>query len=715
MMPDLPVLSANGTRHCVVATRNFTLLANPLHASLFASERIVAELCVPAFCKAQDIVDAVGTYIPDDTTLTAYCDASSGSTVGTHSSLLAFFGLLCLFVLLAIMGSCCAQAPFKHLAQNAARQRSGMGTNSPSSRLTWAAASAAAAAATILHCWDMRRNFYRLLSGRRGGGRHGESSSRRDSQRHEAYLQSEHPSRDDPPEEGYRRENASWVDGLKFFAMLWAMLGQATFYLIHTALVSNPHSLLSSVGTFYTFPITSSYYAADLFLFFSGMLSVKTLLHDAAHHPRRYATYTSTAKAIGKRSLRRFLRFTCMLGVTLVAAWVAIPSVLGGRGGVQRYEHLPLVVDSCSKHWWRTLFLFDNWSYSDPDPVVTGQPLDGGNQTIRYVTHDGDAAVNCLFWSWPIAVDLQWSLVSPLLVLPYLWCPPQCVGPDKSVWLKAMPLASFAATAVVISLCVTHNALQGVHTVTGAFDMNFVSTLNRGSAYCMGILCQLTLHSIRVGVAPWGPLRLPTEDAEAVPLYYAPSIGAMSGLNDDPNLAMLSPPSAVVAGDVKSNRMVPPRVAALCTGLSLAIALQNIFLNWYFTAQGARAGEESGFFTLQRLSAGQRLYTVDFTLGFPLSLLLGSVSLTFAQRGVMHKFLDSTFFTPLSRLSLSISLLFPLAIVTSLAGTSTFYFSLSSFTSLYLAGLCGSLLPALIVYFIIEAPFLNVLALASLG
>ena len=699
LMPELPVLP-EGSRHCVVSTRNFTTFDNPLHASLFASERIVAELCLPSICTTTQVVNAVATFLPGDSTLAAYCDASSDSSVVGHP---AFWGIFALFLFMlgfAIVGSCVAQGPLSWCTEKLTRRPAGEQTKFAKARTTFMIG-----LVKVLHCWDIRRNFYRLLSGRRGGGKHGvgnESSPRRSSN---AYYKngSAQAGKKRVEDEGYRQENAAWVDGLKFFTLLWALLGQATFFLIHTALISNPHSLLVSLKELYSLPISSSYYAADLFLFFSGMLSTKSLFYDAEVHPGKYEGWRNICKSLSRRWLKRFARFLPMLAIVLLAAWVVVPSVLGSRGGSQRYRHVPLVIDSCETQWYKTLLMFDNWVYSDPTTIVEGSK----NFSSASVP---DEPVNCLFWSWFLAVDLQWSFMAPLLALPYVLNPPHRTSYEAPMLKKVMPIVSLLMLLVVVIASVVTNSVQGVRTTTGVFDIKFVHTINRGTSYCMGITCQIILNCIRFSSPPWAALTDTNDDDTNSTLFFAPSLGAITGMSDEiQNINGGYGTSVIVSGEAEQKRVVSSRVTGCCTLVGICLALECVVLNWYFMGENSRS---EGFFEQNGVSVAERLYGVNYLLCWPLALLLGSVSLTFGRRGVLHSFLDSTFFTPLSRLSLGVCLLFPLAIVTSLSSTTTFYISLSSFASLYLSGICGALLPSFILYFIVEAPFSNMVSLA---
>lgn len=199
------------------------------------------------------------------------------------------------------------------------------------------------------------------------------------------------------------------LNGIRVLSMSWVILGHAFFFPMEMGVAAN---LPSAYAWFQRFPfqaIGNAYLSVDSFFFLSGLL----------------VTYI-TLKKMAKRNgcipwgwyyFHRYWRLTpAILATTLI--WMYIKPYMGDSPLWKSFQN----VESCSKYWWTNILYINNF-----------YPLS--------FMHE------CIGWVWYLANDMQFFLISPLILIPLYYIP--WLGLSLITVLLA---ASFAVTGALIGI-----------------------------------------------------------------------------------------------------------------------------------------------------------------------------------------------------------------------------------------------------------------------
>eukprot|EP01060_Flectonema_neradi_P030203 TRINITY_DN432_c4_g1_i1.p1 TRINITY_DN432_c4_g1~~TRINITY_DN432_c4_g1_i1.p1 ORF type:complete len:668 (+),score=65.58 TRINITY_DN432_c4_g1_i1:38-2005(+) len=446
----------------------------------------------------------------------------------------------------------------------------------------------------------------------------------------------------------------SWLDFLRVVSMVWIIIGHTFLYISTYPTLSNPHHMVSVLHSFSSFPVTSSYYAIETFLFLSGYFAAMTLMINIDRSPDKYSSFSTGLVTTLQTYLGRILRLLPPLVLCILIAVHVVPQLLQGPKS-WKYINLP-TIDACYDRWWTAVLFISNFYPEDLDQT-------------------------CLEWSWYISVDLQLFVILPFVLLPYALNKPNSITPSSSLIRKMMPMATY----IMLGICLLSNFYWSVKNEVvpdhGPLSNNYVWTNNRGSAYCYGVMCQLILHGLRMRTAPWAPLRRAEGDFDDAP--FLPSI------NDDE-------PRVVMMGNMPVTPTMTTRFRVLCYVGSCVVFLQNVVLNWYSSSRRVVDNEEPRW--------AHRLYAFDYVFGWGLGLSLLTIPLTMGHGQMIKPFLSHPLWATLSRLTLGVYLFHPLILLILLSSDTPFLLTLPSYSSVCFSTIFISFLFSFFTFFTFEAP-----------
>lgn len=171
------------------------------------------------------------------------------------------------------------------------------------------------------------------------------------------------------------------LNGIRVISINWVVLGHTCLFMFTAA--NNIGAFLQDALNRYTFQvIVNATFSVDTFFVMSGLLVA-------------YATLNQMKKTRGKTNwlkfyLHRYMRLTPVYMITLGFYLACIPYLVDGpllpqRDGFEQDHH-------CQHNWWGNLLYVQN--------------------LVRFKPH------YCAGWAWYLAVDMQFYIISPLMLIP---------------------------------------------------------------------------------------------------------------------------------------------------------------------------------------------------------------------------------------------------------------------------------------------------------
>jgi peptidoglycan/LPS O-acetylase OafA/YrhL len=196
------------------------------------------------------------------------------------------------------------------------------------------------------------------------------------------------------------------MNGLRVISMFWVILGHTYVWSLQFG-VDNMKSFQSLVRRFSFQAVLNGTFSVDSFFFLSGVLVAYLTLRQMKKRKGRFPFL--------HYYLHRYLRLTPTYAFVLFFAWFLTNHIAAG-------PTFPLI-DSfgpqCAKYWWTNLLYINNlypWKMAD----------------------------QCIGWAWYLANDMQFFIISPLMLIPAYFLLP--VG---AVISSALLLCSFIVTATL--------------------------------------------------------------------------------------------------------------------------------------------------------------------------------------------------------------------------------------------------------------------------
>ncbi|XP_071813468.1 nose resistant to fluoxetine protein 6-like isoform X2 [Apostichopus japonicus] len=222
------------------------------------------------------------------------------------------------------------------------------------------------------------------------------------------------------------RDSIPCLNGIRVLSILWVILGHV-FSFPMLIEIFNP---LTGLGWFQRFGfllVSNAFFSVDSFFFLSGLLvtylTLKQLKKSDGHIPWRWFYF------------HRYWRLTPAMAVTMLF-YVFITPYFGHGPFAQTLS----AREDCPKYWWTNLLYINNF----------------------YPIHDAQI---CIGWVWYLANDMQFFIISPLIILPLYYIP----------WLGMSLIAvlcagSMCATAALMAVYNFPAAIMDITTATQSDD-----------------------------------------------------------------------------------------------------------------------------------------------------------------------------------------------------------------------------------------------------
>ncbi|XP_077982994.1 nose resistant to fluoxetine protein 6-like [Glandiceps talaboti] len=355
------------------------------------------------------------------------------------------------------------------------------------------------------------------------------------------------------------------LHGIRFISMTWVILGHTFLWQTLFPLVNG----LTGGGTImkeFSFQVVNNaFFSVDTFFFLSGLLVA-------------YLSMDTLEKSNGKLPwfkfyFHRYWRLTPTVAMTILI-WMFIQPWMG-QGPLW---HNMLPKPNCEKYWWSTLLYINNFVPN----TLTGE---------------------CIGWTWYLANDWQFYVISPLILIPLFWS--KIVG---FVITSILLCASFITTGVLMGVYDFKvdflqqandgaNALHPGETAPTYSDYIYIKPYCRIAPYLVGIVMGYALQQIR---------------SKKIQVVISPIYGALGW------------------------------AVATVIGMSVVYGL-------YGTAHGH-----------ELTAAGNITYAVFSRFAWGLALAWVVFACQFGLGGAINDFLSWSAFVPLSRLTFTAYLLHPI-------------------------------------------------------
>ncbi len=182
------------------------------------------------------------------------------------------------------------------------------------------------------------------------------------------------------------------INGMRVISMFWVIMCHTYFFMFSLQSFTNAYVVLSSfVGRFSAQPILNGFFCVDSFFFLSGLLVA-------------YLTFRQMQRSKGRFPflpyyVHRILRLTPTYMFVLFFYWFV--TVHLGNGPLINAALGPNSSGNkqCADYWWSNLLYINNFVPSGFDK-------------------------QCMGWTWYLANDMQFYIISPLILIPLYYSLP---------------------------------------------------------------------------------------------------------------------------------------------------------------------------------------------------------------------------------------------------------------------------------------------------
>ena len=204
------------------------------------------------------------------------------------------------------------------------------------------------------------------------------------------------------------------LNGVRVIATTFVVIGHTFFFLWDTMAIMNFQSVANSVKNFRFQIVVAGFYAVDTFFFLSGFLVAYFFVQELKGRGFSW-------KTLGMFYFHRIYRLTPSLVMGMFFFWLFSPYWNDGPWWMfyQKY-----VNTRCDNGWWYTLLYIQNWVNTDK---------------------------LCMGWTWYLADDMQYYILSPLVLIAY-W-------KNKYVGWGISVVGIWLCMAITLYICIS-NKLQ---------------------------------------------------------------------------------------------------------------------------------------------------------------------------------------------------------------------------------------------------------------
>ncbi len=248
----------------------------------------------------------------------------------------------------------------------------------------------------------------------------------------------------------------SSLNGMRVISLFWVIMGH-----VHLAVfqgtggsTNNALELKSMAARFSYQPLLNAFPAVDTFFFLSGVLvAYLTFRHMNRNGRFPFIHYYA----------HRYLRLTPVYAFVLFFFWLLQDHITTGPA----FALAP--TSSCAKYWWTNLLYINNF----------------------YPWHMRD---QCMGWSWYLANDMQFYVISPLILIPlYFFLPAGLVVAGAllvcgfAITGSLVGVYNFQAT-IFVRFAYANYTTPDPSTDQNSMDLIYIKPYARISPYIVGIL-----------------------------------------------------------------------------------------------------------------------------------------------------------------------------------------------------------------------------------
>ena len=258
------------------------------------------------------------------------------------------------------------------------------------------------------------------------------------------------------------------INGLRVISMFWVILAHTHFIVLETGL-DNIYRLEATLSRFSFQPIGNAFFAVDSFFVLSGLLVAYLTMRQMKRKNGRFPFVTYY--------LHRYLRLTPTYAFVLFFIWVLSMYLADGplysaALGVDSAIHR-----SCNKYWWTNLLYINNlypWKFND----------------------------ECISWSWYLANDMQFYILSPLILIPLYYFFPIGIAISALVIIKCFVITGALAGIYDHQANQLSNLAYDYSTnesdIVNYTNLLYVKPWHRVAPYIVGLILGYVLYRLRL-------------------------------------------------------------------------------------------------------------------------------------------------------------------------------------------------------------------------
>ena len=242
------------------------------------------------------------------------------------------------------------------------------------------------------------------------------------------------------------------MNGLRVISIFWVMMGHSYVTTLEFG-TDNMLILLSLVKRFSFQAVVNATFAVDSFFFLSGVLVAYPTLRQMKRKKGRFPFL--------HYYIHRYLRLTPTYAFVLFFAWF-LTTHIAPAPAFTLSDPYP----TCAKYWWTNLLYINN-------------------------LYPWQLGAQCLTWTWYLANDMQFYIITPLILIPTYFLLP--VG---AAIASALLLSSFIATATLAAVFDLPTNLADLMTTASALyaDTVYEKPWSRIQPYIIGLALGYVLH-----------------------------------------------------------------------------------------------------------------------------------------------------------------------------------------------------------------------------
>ena len=258
------------------------------------------------------------------------------------------------------------------------------------------------------------------------------------------------------------------INGLRVMSMFWVILGH-TYFIALEAGLDNTLRLKDVMGRFSFQAIGNAYFAVDSFFVLSGLLVMYLSMRQMKRKNGRFPFLTYY--------LHRYLRLTPTYAFVLFFIWFLSRYLANGPKYDSIVGDKSSFYNSCSSYWWTNLLYINNlypWNLME----------------------------SCTSWSWYLANDMQFYILSPLIIIPLYFLLPLGIAISAVVILVSMIISGTLAGVYDLQanqLAVfAYNYQSNVSISEGNtyVDLLYIKPWHRVTPYVVGLLLGYVLYRV---------------------------------------------------------------------------------------------------------------------------------------------------------------------------------------------------------------------------